>query len=46
MRLNKQEILDWISEHELAWEDFVNYFEDIYQSTVKFQTIVNILLTF
>ena len=32
-KLNKQEVLDWISEHELAWEDFVNYFEDIYQSS-------------
>lgn len=34
-KLNKQEILDWISDHELAWEDFVNYFEDIYQSSAE-----------
>lgn len=34
-KLNKQEVLDWISEHEIAWEDFVNYFEDIYQSSAE-----------
>ena len=34
-KLNKQEVLDWISEHDLAWEDFVNYFEDIYQSSAE-----------
>lgn len=33
--LNKQEVLDWLSEHELAWEDFVNYFEDVYQPITK-----------
>lgn len=31
--LNKQEVLDWLSEHEIAWEDFINYFEDIYKSS-------------
>lgn len=34
-KLNKQEVLDWISEHELAWEDFRNYFVDIYQSSAE-----------
>lgn len=34
-KLNKQEVLDWISEHELAWEDFVNYFEDVYPSSAE-----------
>ena len=34
-KLNKEEILDWLSEHEIAWEDFINYFEDIYQSSAE-----------
>ena len=34
-KLNKQEVLNWLQEHEIAWEDFVRYFEDIYQSSVE-----------